>query len=383
MAARTYMGVHRRHDHSFRVPRPDLSAALGTPDACTDCHAGRDAPWAAARIAEWHGEAQRREPHWGSALAAGRAAAPGAAGQLLTLAGDRAAPGIARATALSLLGNLPPVRGLPAALGAASHDPDPLVRMAAAAAAAALPPADRAGLLAPLLTDPVRAVRLEAVRALAPLPDAALPPERRAARALAMAEFQAGARHNADQPEALGSLGDLLAEQGRAGAAEAEYRAALRLDAGFIPARTGLSELLRQSAREREAEAVLREGVAAAPRAAALHHALGLSLIRQRRGAEALDALAEAARLEPGDARFAFVLGVALNGAGRRREAFEALRGALLRHPGNRDILLMLALIARDAGAPAIARAYALQALATDAGDREALQLLRSLPGGK
>ena len=38
MPARTYMVVDERHDHSFRVPRPDVSAKLGTPNACNDCH---------------------------------------------------------------------------------------------------------------------------------------------------------------------------------------------------------------------------------------------------------------------------------------------------------------------------------------------------------
>ncbi|MGI9590913.1 MAG: multiheme c-type cytochrome, partial [Myxococcota bacterium] len=46
MPARTYMGVDVRHDHSFRIPRPDLSVALGTTNACSDCHAERPASWA-------------------------------------------------------------------------------------------------------------------------------------------------------------------------------------------------------------------------------------------------------------------------------------------------------------------------------------------------
>ncbi|MGZ9112520.1 MAG: cytochrome c3 family protein [Rhodoplanes sp.] len=36
MPVRNYMVVDPRHDHSFRVPRPDLSAKLGTPNACND-----------------------------------------------------------------------------------------------------------------------------------------------------------------------------------------------------------------------------------------------------------------------------------------------------------------------------------------------------------
>src|SRR5262249_27010252 len=55
MPARTYMVVDRRHDHGFRVPRPDLSVKLGTPNACTDCHADKSAEWAAAAIERWYG----------------------------------------------------------------------------------------------------------------------------------------------------------------------------------------------------------------------------------------------------------------------------------------------------------------------------------------
>ncbi|MDX1638758.1 MAG: multiheme c-type cytochrome, partial [Balneolaceae bacterium] len=38
MPGRYYMEVDFRRDHSFRVPRPDLSARFGNPNACNDCH---------------------------------------------------------------------------------------------------------------------------------------------------------------------------------------------------------------------------------------------------------------------------------------------------------------------------------------------------------
>ena len=38
MPQTTYMDVDQRRDHSFRVPRPDLSVELGTPNACSACH---------------------------------------------------------------------------------------------------------------------------------------------------------------------------------------------------------------------------------------------------------------------------------------------------------------------------------------------------------
>jgi predicted CXXCH cytochrome family protein len=41
MPTTTYMMVDPRHDHSLRVPRPDLSVKFGTPNACNGCHTGR------------------------------------------------------------------------------------------------------------------------------------------------------------------------------------------------------------------------------------------------------------------------------------------------------------------------------------------------------
>ena len=38
MPSKTYMVVHDRHDHSFRIPRPDRTVSLGTPNACNTCH---------------------------------------------------------------------------------------------------------------------------------------------------------------------------------------------------------------------------------------------------------------------------------------------------------------------------------------------------------
>ena len=52
MPTKNYMVVHDRRDHSMRVPRPDLSVSIGTPNACTQCHTDRSAEWAAKAVAE-------------------------------------------------------------------------------------------------------------------------------------------------------------------------------------------------------------------------------------------------------------------------------------------------------------------------------------------
>ncbi|MEL7046484.1 MAG: multiheme c-type cytochrome, partial [Pseudomonadota bacterium] len=53
MPSRTYMGVDDRRDHSMRVPRPDISAMTGTPNACNDCHRDETATWAVRTLRGW------------------------------------------------------------------------------------------------------------------------------------------------------------------------------------------------------------------------------------------------------------------------------------------------------------------------------------------
>ena len=38
MPERIYMGIDRRRDHGFKIPRPDLSRKLSVPNACVGCH---------------------------------------------------------------------------------------------------------------------------------------------------------------------------------------------------------------------------------------------------------------------------------------------------------------------------------------------------------
>ena len=366
MPVRTYMVVDPRRDHSLRVPRPDLGVALGVPDACTACHADRDAKWAAAAVTEWRGAAAPR-PHFATALAAGRAGGAPAAAALRALASDPQHPAIARATALAMLGTLAaPVDGAlirPLAAGA-----DPLLRYGAMRALEAVPPATRVELAAAGLRDAVRTVRIEAARQLADVPDAALAPDVRTARAAARGERMTFLAANAEWPWAHLDHGLMLQAEGDPVGAAAEYAHALRLDPAFVPAISNLADLHRAQGRDADAEAELRRGLRHAPDAAAVHHALGLALVRLRRGEEALRALQRATELAPADVRFAYVFAVALHSGGDTARAVAVLERTHARHPGDFDVLMALATFERDRGARAIARQWAerLLALAPD-----------------
>lgn len=347
MPTRTYMRIDERRDHSLRVPRPDLSVALGTPNACDACHAKKGAAWAAKAVSSWRRGAPL-PPHYGSALDAGRHGLPGSSHALAALAGDAERPAIVRASALRLLPVRPDAETL-AALDGAVRDADPLVRLAAAEAAEAWPAEPRRRLAAPLLRDPLRAVRVEAARVLASLP----PAERNALGAdfsRALAEYRTALARDADRPEARVSAGVLALDLGDVAGAQRAYEAALRAEPRFVPASVNLADLHRTAGRDAEGLQVLESALGRVPESAELHHALGLALVRAGRRDEAMAHLERAAKTAPEQARFSYVYAVALHDGGDAPRALAVLQQAIRRHPGDRDLRLALASFAAQAG---------------------------------
>ncbi len=365
MPARTYMVVDRRHDHGFRIPRPDLSVQIGTPNACNDCHRTQTAGWAAEAIERWHGPNRKGFQTWAPAMHAAQTGQADAAAMLAAVIRDPAVPAIGRASAYAELGPLL-VPALLEDVRRGLADSDPLVRIGALRSLQPLPVQSRWALAAIVLADPARAVRIEAARLLADALPAQLAPAERATFDRAAADFVAAQRLNADRADSRTALGTFFAMRGDAAGAEAEYRSALRLDPQYAIAAINLADLYRAQRRDSEAEPVLRAAIAEAPRDAALRHVLGLVMVRLRRTPEALVLLAEARELDPSHARYAFVHAVALHSSGRTGEALEVLGRNSARHPRDVDTLAALLSINRDLGrfADALSWGEKLQAIA-------------------
>ena len=216
----------------------------------------------------------------------------------------------------------------------------------------------RAPLAVPLLSDPVRIVRNEAVGVLAPVPADRLDAAQRTAFERASAEYVETQRYNADRVESRVNLGTFYANRGDAIRAEDEFRAAIALDPYYVPAYVNLADLYRALGRNEEGERSLRAGLDKVPGDASLHHALGLALVRLQRLDEAVGELKRAMELEPDDARFAYVYAVALHSTGAAEEAIASLETALAAHPDDRDILQALASFHAERGDVDTARNY-------------------------
>src|SRR3984893_16444002 len=358
MPTRTYMVVDRRHDHSFRIPRPDLSTNLDTPNACNDCHADKSPQWAAGAIERWHGGERKGLQKYAQAFHAAWTDQTDAEALLSVVAADGNTPGFARAGALTELASHPSPASINLARSALS-DPDPMVRIGALDMLASVPAGQLWPVGAPLLSDANRGVRIRAAALLAAVPAARQPGADREPFEQAAAEFVAAQRLNADRPEGRATLGNFLARRGHTAEAEAEFKTALRLNPQFAAAAINLADLYRQNNRDAEGESVLRAALAASPRDAGLHHALGLVLTRLKRPEDALVELQRAAELEPERARYAYVYAVALNSAGRGGEAIAVLKESLARHPRDRDTLQAVMSFCGDAGDLASALDYA------------------------
>ena len=287
-------------------------------------------------------------------------------------------PAIARATALSMLANYAPPP-TDAAVRAGVSDDSALVRRAAARALSNSDPIGSANTLAPLLGDPVRAVRIEAAEVLAGLPADNLPADVAAAFSRATDEYVSAQELNADRPEAHMNLGLLYAKENHLDKAEAELKTALSLDPSFAPAAVNLADLYRAQNRDEEGERVLKDAISRSPNDASLEHALGLLMVRQKRGAQGLELLAAAARSDPGNARYVYVYAVALNDAGQTSAAIETLESSIKAHPYDRDSLAALVSFLEQSGDPAKALTYAQRLDELEPGNPEVRRMLKEL----
>ncbi len=404
MPQTTYMDVDPRRDHSFRIPRPDLSVKLGTPNACTRCHlkdeklpggAGQQADtgnlaalvsrsdlkeyagwllsarrgddavksrlaevdqWADATLDVWYGKTRKKEPHFAEALTAAREMAPDAPEKLEALLANRNQPAVARATAaLELSAYVEPGNASVLALRKALDDRDPQVRAAAVLglqAGAGGP--DQNSLitsLARLLNDQTRLLRTEAARSLAMQGFELLRGEDRAAFHRAIEECFTGAQADNDRAAGHMSAGILNEGLGNLPDAEAAYQTALRVEPGSIGARTNLAALYDRQIQE--AEQRVRQLAQQGNRAAAEKEINAVRHLPEKvdrlRGEE-LGLLERDALLAPDNAPIQGRIGLARYLAGWKKEADTALLNAALLEPRNPEQLFRLAIYYRDTG---------------------------------
>ncbi len=275
MPAKTYMRVDPRRDHSFRVPRPDLSAKLLTPNACSSCHQDKTAKWAASKVKTWFPNGRMGTPHYAETLHAGRnSATAGTTKKLIDLALDKNQAAIVRATALDLLRrSLPPT--LLARVTPLLTDPADLVRAAALRLTDRAPVALRVKLAGPLLNDPVKTVRIEAGRLFLTIPRGGLTEADKIAARNAIGEYQLSLLKQADFPVTQMQIAGLAMYLRRFPTAEKALRTAVTMDPQLATAWLTLARIQMATRKPEQARQTLEQAAARIPDNGQIHLQLG------------------------------------------------------------------------------------------------------------
>jgi len=226
MPARTYMGVDSRNDHSFRIPRPDLSIGNHRPNACNNCHKHKDATWASDAIKKWFGKIPVGKQDFSHSIDALRKNSQNAPKELYNILMSDA-PDIAKATAVSYLGNYPSQQTYMTVLQMLRNS-DVDIRRTALQALESFPVQLRVDETFNMLEDEHLTVRMEAARQLASYPMNSLDDQRKTVLKKSLEEYERILNFSADRPESQLSLAMLYRAYKELPKAEKAYKEALR-----------------------------------------------------------------------------------------------------------------------------------------------------------
>ncbi|MEX0680711.1 MAG: tetratricopeptide repeat protein [Balneolales bacterium] len=338
MPGRYYMEVDYRRDHSFRVPRPDLTEKYGMPNTCNDCHSDRSAAWASDAIDNWYGE--ERAYHFSETLAIAHSDGLRAVPDLRKLAADTTQPEIARATAIWFLGQFPDRFSDEQTLTSIQHalqSESTLIRKSAANILDQFPPDIRNQLLVSILDDPVRAVRLPAVRGLADFSPADFTGENRESFTRALDEYRQYLDFNQYFPEGQMNRGIFYDKKAEPGLAIAAYREALEKDPGLNEARVNLAYLYNQRGQNNNALELLETVTVQEPDFGHAWYSIALIHAEEGRIEESLEYFEQAIRRMPDQGRVVYNYAIALQSLAHSGEAEEAYLEALRIDPDNPD----------------------------------------------
>lgn len=347
MPARTYMVVDVRNDHSFRVPRPDLSDKLKAPNACNLCHQDKSNAWSVNALKQWYGDIPVGYQQFSAALLALNRQDKTALDELYrVLLSD--APDIAKASVTGFLGSYPSRQTYMTTLQMLKH-PSMAIRLQAIQALDGFPLEMRVRPLFEVLEDARKPVRIEAARGLSTVAQGKLPEEKKKVLERELSEYKTSLLLNADRPESQLSLARLHQGRGEHEFAKVAFEEAIRLHRWHVPAYVNYADYLRRNGDEKAAREMLDSGLAVNPEHPALHQALGLWQVRNKQPAKALASLEKAAKLAPDEAQYQYVYAVALSGQDVDA-AIRVLEANIEKHSGHLDSIAALGHYYRLAG---------------------------------
>ncbi|WP_249199173.1 tetratricopeptide repeat protein [Photobacterium sp. GJ3] len=347
MTENTYMQVDARRDHSFRIPRPDLTASTGSPNACQSCHADKTASWAAQKVKSWYPESQLvGSPHFSRVFHAADTHQLQDSAELSKIAQDKNYPDIIRASALSRMSVMPDRNAVVAIVRSVKED-EPLKRLGAISAAENFPIHQKWRMLSSLLTDDRVSIRTAAARTLAPILNepvltSGISDSDRHLLLETLTEYKQAQYYQADRGFSHAALGNLAAALHDPIKAISHFEAAMAVEPHFIPAYVNLADLYRAQGNEEASQQTLKEGLKRSPRSAPLNYAMAMSLIRAKDKKSAVSYLTLATEYESENQHYHYTLSLLLKDLGKQRAAMQAMYQAYQLNPSSPDFTYAL-----------------------------------------
>jgi hypothetical protein len=237
MPDRNYMIVDSRRDHSFRIPRPDLTTKFGVPNTCNVCHQDKTPEWASAEISKRYPKGRLKGRHFADIFESAKKQPDElSVRQLIDLANNKQQPAIIRATAIACLFSVANKVSLIKIKQLLSDESD-MIRGAAAKLIGLSPDSQKTELLIPLLNDPVKSVRLQAIGAfLDPVVLQALSSSESEAAQKVTREYQQSLIAKADFPEIQMVIGGVALSMRNIQGALSAFETAVDMDPKLIEA---------------------------------------------------------------------------------------------------------------------------------------------------
>jgi tetratricopeptide (TPR) repeat protein len=330
------MIVDPRRDHSFKVPRPDLSVKLATPNACTTCHNDKSAKWAADHVSDWYPQGRSGTAHYAELFSRARRQSPNERDRkaLVELALNQQQPAIVRATSLSHLqenSDQADIEKVIPLLGAE----EAMIRSATTRLFRNAPEQQRFQQLMPMLNDSVKSVRTQAVRELLNMPPDRFSQSDKQLVAKIMGEYQASLLATADFPQTQMALGGLAMATRNFKAAESAFREAVAMDPQLSQAWMIITRIQLAQSRLPAARKTMVEALRQNPDAVPFHRMLASISLQLRQPGVAVTLLKNADRLDPSDVSLKNELAGAQIQAQAFGRAIDKLSEALKLDPDN------------------------------------------------
>ncbi|WP_229669441.1 tetratricopeptide repeat protein [Yeosuana aromativorans] len=339
MPGKYYMGVDFRRDHSFRVPRPDLSLKYGTPNACAGCHK-KDDKWAWEAFQKLYGAVD--STHFSDKLVPGIVGDPKGDVLLLDLINDHKQPEMVRASAVKALSHYNSAGKTETLLGLL-YDESALVRGTSVDVLSQDNTSDYANNLLPLLEDPKRTVRVKAFYGLGSLREDQIPEQYKTAYQRVKKEFFTYLDINSDFPGGQIKEGDYYLKKGNIQHAIESYEKALKIDNINNQARFNLANLYYNNGNFDKAEAAFKTIIEQEPEFGPTYYSLALLFAEQGRHEEAIPLLQKASKIMPDNVRVYYNLSLLYDKTNQPDLAEKALINGLKIDANNESLLYALA----------------------------------------